>query len=204
MNEIVSVGQPLAEDWREPTALERKADEINAALDEVYRAERREDKAWTGAMNARVALGLLLIEARDLLEREDPQTAFSTWVEANVRRSREDCYACIRLAESHDRLGPCTAPLIQQQIWDRRAEEERKRWRDAKAKSRAATAGASQDVSGDGHDREVTHQTKRVQSALGAYRNMTVEERLEFFRDLTPEQRLEAKTIIEEIDHGAA
>ncbi|HEY1881363.1 MAG TPA: hypothetical protein VGG68_15660 [Caulobacteraceae bacterium] len=181
---VVALQTPAREPPRSP--LEQKAEEIKAALAEMERAEQREDKAWTGAMNARVAFGLILIEARDLLREEEPGTAFATWCEINVQRSMGDCYACIRLAESHDRLGPCTAPLIQQKIWDERIADERKRWREAKATSRAGSKSQSESE-GDGHGDPVSHAVKIV---IGMCRNMTVEE------------RTQVKQALEEMNHA--
>jgi hypothetical protein len=155
MNVVAFVAPP------EPkSSLEGIAQYINKQFARMERAETRASlvvaSAKTSADNARVRIGRALIEARDRLKGDDPHASFDAWCEANVNRSRRDCYTCMRLAGVRERLG-CMSLVTGAEgaVWDQ-----------------------SQSVSGD-QGTVPDRQSKRVQTALGMYRKMTVEEREE-------------------------
>jgi hypothetical protein len=168
------IGVPVSEP---KTELERVAGHINDQFARMERAEKRAGDAqlaWSNAkataVNARIEIGLDLIEARDLLEGEEQ--SFAAWLETNVRRSRRDCYACIKLAEIRGRYGCLTlATGAEIAIWNKRGEPK------------------LLSANGDGEPFP-HHQSRRVITALGLYRRASAEEREEIKRG------------IEDIDNG--
>lgn len=154
--------------------LARKAELINKQFARLGKAEERISKAHEKIASAemtecyaRLNAGRYLIQARKLLGDLDPAASFEAWCIANVRRSMRDCYKCMYIASQDD---------PERAIWKERSEG-------AEDKAQARSA--------DRQDSGVQQQTKSVQTAIGLYRKMNVD------------QRNEVKTAQEEIDHAA-
>lgn len=170
----------------EPTELELIADFVNDQFDRMRRYDEAASRAegrmrmivshhLTHADNARVKIGRALLDVRERL-RAGGEMSFQSWIEINVRRSRRDCYACIRIAETRDRLG-CLSVVsgMEGRIWDRRDDEERKALGDSGIIPH--------------------HQSKRVQIMVGIYRKCSRDERAEARQEMERiDEKAEAET----------
>ncbi len=76
------------------TTLASLARNINARFDDATKAD-------TAAYDARIAIGKLLIEARERVDAAPKEHGtFTEWYKLNIKRSKADIYRCISLASS--------------------------------------------------------------------------------------------------------
>jgi hypothetical protein len=132
---------------------------INKDFDRLDRADNRRQTAEITSNYARQSAGSGLIEAKAMLKKQDPGLSFEAWCEANIKRSMRDIYRCMCIASSDD---------PERAIWKERAE----------AAEGMTESRNTQKRSADKQDSPY-QQSKSVQTAIGLYRKMTVEDREE-------------------------
>jgi hypothetical protein len=145
--------------------INRKLDELAEANRRVAKAKDRFDSAKLDVHGLRFSIGDALIDARKMLKEQDPHASFEAWCDGNIKRTMRDCYACMQYASQ---INAGHIPGLKA----------------------AVAAGAVPQEWSAANEQSRQQQTRSVQTAIGLYRKMTVEE------------RQQVKHAQEEIDHA--